>query len=133
MKSWVWWLVVLGGLYVLISSLVKFKPGVPSDGVQWQTWLGINVAAAIRAALGGGDTTIAATTNGAHMTDSLHYQGFAADLRAHDLAAALQETWFQILRAALSPFGYDVLLEDEGTANAHIHIEYDPKAGRSLA
>jgi hypothetical protein len=73
---------------------------------------------------------VTATTNGHHMSGSLHYRGLAFDLRIHQLGSyAKQRSLYSCLKsniAQLFPDLYDVMAEDFGGANAHIHVEASP-------
>ena len=57
----------------------------------------------------------------------IHYQGLAEDYRTKDIfPVSLKPTMFAQLRAILGS-DYDVIFEDEGTPNEHLHVEYDPR------
>lgn len=57
-----------------------------------------------------------------HMDGSKHYDGKAVDLRSHVLQnPSLVRMYIQ---NAVGP-QFTVLFEDEGTSNAHIHIQFD--------
>ena len=63
--------------------------------------------------------------DGTHMAGSKHYNGNAVDIRSHDLHG-IQALMVVHLKKQLGD-RYDVLLEDPGGPNEHIHIEYDPR------
>lgn len=65
---------------------------------------------------------ITSTTEGQHMTNSLHAKGLAIDVRTRNLSYGDRTELFNDLTAALSQMGFDIVLEGD-----HIHIEYDPK------
>lgn len=70
---------------------------------------------------------IRAVENGKHMMGSCHYSGDAIDLRSKNFLRLEDKLDFLnrvILRLGK---GYEGLLEAQGTANEHFHIEYDPK------
>jgi hypothetical protein len=73
---------------------------------------------------------VSATTGGTHMAGSLHYRGMAFDLRVRHLGDhPKQRSVHACLKRTIEdnyPRLYDVLLEDAGGANAHIHIEASP-------
>lgn len=81
------------------------------------------------------DGKIWITTAREERDSGLHPHDRALDIRTHNLFVGLEidgerrkknlEMLAQALRARLGP-GYDVLLEDAGTPNEHIHIECDP-------
>jgi len=68
----------------------------------------------------GRDAIITYTTNGRHRQNSLHYSGYAIDLRTRDLTSSQKGQAAEILRGALG-VNYDVIVEP-----THIHLEYDP-------
>ncbi len=70
------------------------------------------------------ELTVTSLLDGVHSTKSLHYRGYAIDLRTK--GTGLAERLFQELQRAL-PSDYDVVLEDKDGENEHIHIEWDPK------
>lgn len=73
---------------------------------------------------------VTATTNGHHMPGSLHYRGLAFDLRVKHLGEyPKQRSVYTCLKHTIQeqyPNLYDVLLEDGGGVNAHIHCEASP-------
>lgn len=56
-----------------------------------------------------------------HSAGSDHYSGNALDLRCNHVTATQCKQWVFSLQAALGP-GYDVIFEDYGNANNHVHI-----------
>ena len=73
----------------------------------------------------GGKTTITSANDGTHGTLSLHYNGNALDFRTKDFYGNKQALLLD-LKERLGE-NFDVLLEDEGKPNEHVHLEYDPK------
>ena len=72
---------------------------------------------------------ITSCKDGKHGKNSYHYQGLAADLRTKGTGLPRQIRDDLVL--ALAPLGFDVLLEDEGGTNEHVHMEFDlKKAGK---
>lgn len=67
---------------------------------------------------------ITSATDGSHSAGSIHGSGHALDLRCRERNACIK--WAGILKQALGP-GYDVMFEDWGGANNHLHLEYDGK------
>lgn len=59
-------------------------------------------------------------------SNSLHYQGRAVDIRAHDIPHNTAEIICSHVKQYLGRF-YDLILEGEGD-NYHFHLEYDPGA-----
>lgn len=64
---------------------------------------------------------VTAVTDSAHVGASLHYVGYAMDLRTKHVPVEKQEAVRAEIAARLSP-QYDVVLEQD-----HIHIEFQPK------
>ncbi len=62
-----------------------------------------------------------------HMQSSLHYRDLALDFRTHDLPSpAKKQEFAKVVKRRLGR-DYDVILEDMGLPNEHLHVEYDPK------
>jgi len=68
--------------------------------------------------------TVTSGTDGEHGDDSLHYDGLALDFRTKDLSPRLKQQMIADVRDELGG-SYDVVLEFAGSANEHLHIEYD--------
>lgn len=72
------------------------------------------------------DVTITAGRNGQHMPGSMHGHDRALDVRSKNFPSREAKALFlSLVLKRLGP-GYQGLLEAEGTANEHFHIEYDP-------
>jgi len=67
--------------------------------------------------------TVTSITDGKHSKTSRHYLGLAADLRTNDILADNTDEIYAALKKALPEFF--VLLEHVGTANEHIHIQFN--------
>jgi hypothetical protein len=65
--------------------------------------------------------TVTAGTDGVHMPGSLHYKGFALDIRSRDLNAQVSLPLQRAISKALGA-RYDFVVESD-----HFHVEYDPK------
>ena len=65
---------------------------------------------------------ITSASDGKHGPNSLHYKGKALDLRTKNLRPEQVHPVYVALNEALSPGGFDVVLETD-----HIHVEFDPK------
>jgi hypothetical protein len=71
--------------------------------------------------------TVTSLCDSKHSDKSKHYIGAAMDIRVNSIPSVAQvELLQQQIMIRLSN-EYDVVLEGRGTANAHIHIEFDPK------
>lgn len=64
---------------------------------------------------------ITSLSDGTHKQGSLHYRGYAADLRTRDIPPQNVPTLVRDLRRSLGT-DFDVVVEGD-----HIHIEYDPQ------
>jgi hypothetical protein len=69
--------------------------------------------------------TITSIEDGTHRPGSLHYAGLAFDIRLNDIPNAMHE---KLTAAVASVIGsaYDVVHENHGTPNDHLHVEFDP-------
>lgn len=109
--------------------MIVFKQGVRAHGVDGTLWHALWVAHEAFLEIGMRELVVTALRNGAHRTASLHYVGFAADIRSKSIpTAALKQSVLVRIQDALGQ-EYDVVLEDVSTENEHIHIEFQPKAG----
>lgn len=61
-----------------------------------------------------------------HSRGSKHYEDAALDFRTKTLSKKDKHALIAALKKRLDR-DYDVILEDEGGANEHLHVEYDPK------
>lgn len=106
-----------------MPSLLRFVAGVVVPKVT------IIAAAAINAANQIGLTTTMFVTSGndrVHSRGSKHYTDEALDFRTKHLTTKQKHLWARTIKARLGR-DYDVILEDEGGNNEHLHVEYDPK------
>ena len=105
---------------------MRFKPGISIRAIKPELVLGLTVADSVYRTEGF-DLIITEVTGGHHLTNSLHYQGLAADLRSHNIAN--QEQKFDLVAKLHLALGqdWDIVLEGLSTDNEHVHIEYSPK------
>jgi len=98
---------------------VSFKKGVCLFGLQQETLFAIDVCARIFDA---NDISFVITSakDGVHSDYSLHYKGFAFDIRVWEIPNDITAYCQKILHEL--GINYQVLNEDD-----HIHVEYDPK------
>jgi hypothetical protein len=109
---------------------------VQHDGLTVEMYFALGVADALKKQMFGKDLVVTSLLDGTHNPGSLHPLGKAADLRTLDLTVDERIRWHTVLKAALSPMGFDVVWEGgvgatPATTGAHIHVEYDPK-GRTF-
>lgn len=67
------------------------------------------------------DLTLTAITDGKHSRGSLHYAGYAADLRTRDIAKELIPKIIEDSKISLGD-EFDIIFE-----STHIHLEWQPK------
>ena len=101
---------------------MKLKPGVRLEGLSPQMAL---AALIVQSCYDSASCTITSANDGQHSEKSLHYSGNALDFRTKDYFGD-KRMLVNAVRKALGP-EFDVVFEDEGTPNEHLHVEYDPK------
>ena len=94
--------------------------GAKVNGIQPEMILAFVIASHIYKEYGI-DCVITEATGAKHSLGSLHYVGFAIDLRTRDMSENMAEIIVTRLKEALGD-QYDVVLESD-----HIHIEFQPK------
>jgi conjugal transfer mating pair stabilization protein TraG len=111
--------------------MLRLKSDVKIDKLQPQMVLCLSVVEAAFKDRGYYDTMITSGNDGVHMVGSLHPLGRALDFRTNMVQDMVAKKRGDVLRdialsiASALP-GYDVLLEDVGLPNEHLHIEFDP-------
>jgi len=108
--------------------MLKIKSGVHLTGLRPEmTPVLVNAATVFGNC--GVDAVITAGVDGSHSRGSLHYVGLALDFRLKHIATLEQKA--TVLNAMLASLGalYDVVWEDAGGINEHLHVEYQPKQG----
>ena len=109
--------------------MIGLKSGVSLKGLQASTTLAIFAVHELFMSKGI-KFTITSCNDGDHMVGSLHYKGFAFDVRTHDIVLQSRGTYLTSLvtevKTMLGP-EFDVLLEDLAGPNEHMHVEFDPK------
>jgi len=108
---------------------MKTKATVKLDGCCFQ----IGYAAAVaeetinKATTGQVACVITSAHDSTHHNGSLHYVGRAIDVRTREMSAGQQQEVLSVCKLKLAPLGFDVVMEAD-----HLHIEYDPKPGRTF-
>ncbi len=109
---------------------LRVKEGVSIRGLQPQMFHAWNVAGEVYDEVSNADCILTAGVDGKHGHGSLHYVGFAIDLRIRNLdggdgitASTMRRAGVvkEHLKERLGP-EYDVVLESN-----HFHIEFQPK------
>jgi hypothetical protein len=106
-------------------AAIILKPGVRIRGLQPEMLLALFVAEHEYSA-NGRALVLTSALDGVHSAKSLHYQGLAVDIRSKTLTESDQKRRVAGAIAAALGECYEVLLEDEGGHNEHIHIELSP-------
>jgi hypothetical protein len=107
---------------------MKYKPGVvlplDMDVRMFIAFDAVRDVFALRGHLG--EPVITSVADGKHSSNSYHYKGRAFDLRTKSTGSA---RFIEAeLKERLSHLGFDVVLEDLGGRNEHIHVELDKRA-----
>ncbi len=104
---------------------MRFKQGVKFKGVQPEMVLALIRVGSLF------DSfkipfIVTSISDGIHSKNSLHYKGYAVDLRSkHIQTNELKLALLSDIKEALGD-EFDVILEHVGKENEHIHIEFDP-------
>lgn len=104
---------------------MKIKKGASLQGLQIEMRPVLIEADAIWSELGE-ELVITSGTDGEHSAGSLHYYGYAVDLRTRYFTQEQKFNAFASLVEALEYDGYDIYLHD-----THIHVEYDAIKGEN--
>lgn len=109
--------------------MLKLKTGVNPKGVQPELLLAVQIVTQIYKEYGY-DTVITSLFDGKHGAHTLHQRDGicrAVDFRTKHLHTIDKSLLVRMIQEALGD-SYDVLLEQEGAPNEHLHVEYDPPA-----
>jgi hypothetical protein len=110
-----------------MKTVLRLKDGVLWVGTRLETVTAILRIWELFDSLNIPELTVTSLLDGRHMTGSKHPKGEAVDIRTHGLGTDLPPVLVQKIKTILGP-GYDVILENRGTPNEHIHVEWDPKS-----
>jgi hypothetical protein len=99
--------------------MLSLKRGVKVGGLKPETVLAISISHSIYLKHSY-ELTVTSIMDGKHSKNSLHYNGYAFDLRTNNLKGNDATLITNELSEALGD-DYDVVLEKD-----HIHVEYDP-------
>lgn len=113
-------------------ALLHIKNGVSATDIKVELLDGL-LALAVVFHLAEQLLVITALRDGTHKPLSLHYRGYAADLRARHIPKDRLGPLLQQIKVALGP-SWDVLLEYDKNQVPHFHLEYDPQhdGGKTL-
>jgi len=104
--------------------MIRFKHGCKINGLATEI---VATYPVIEAAYGEQTAVITHALDGKHGWGSLHYIGHAIDLRTRHLEDGGAKRIVTLLKEWLTD-EFDVVLEDEGLENEHIHLEFQPKS-----
>lgn len=99
---------------------MKLKQGVTLEGAKPELLRALEIADSVYIDLASREVVVTSIKDGKHGVNSLHYSGYAADLRIRDLTPTQEANIYSELKHILGN-DYDVVLEID-----HIHLEYDP-------
>lgn len=109
---------------------MKLKSSVNLNGVQPPVWFAMGALEAVCQLYTERPLTVT-SANDSH-TDKLHPKGLAFDVRTKDMNAEQKSQVFAHANLVLNPLGFDLVFENPGGPNEHIHIEFDLKPGEQL-
>ena len=107
------------------------KQGVSLKDLQPQMAIAYAIVQDIYRQLGYG-CTITSGNDGTHMAGSCHYTGDALDFRTHHLERPDFRVMMDEIKAALGQ-EFDVVIENVGEPNEHLHIEFQLRGTRNAA
>lgn len=102
---------------------MKLKPGVKLKDLSPQMALAALVVFSLYDKRGA-ECVITSANDSKHGTNSLHFRGGALDFRTKNYVG--DKKWLRDEIADCLGEEFDVVLEDLGEDNEHLHVEYDP-------
>jgi hypothetical protein len=104
-------------------SLLKFQAGVQVPWVCYIAAATVNAANVLGLKV---DMLVTSGNDKVHARGSKHYTDEALDFRTKHLKSADKLALRNAVKQRLGR-EFDVILEDEGGNNEHLHVEHDPK------
>lgn len=106
--------------------MIYTKSGVSVNGIKPEILFAVYVASLILKEMGV-DTVITSALDGQHSRTSLHYVGYAVDIRMRYFTSIenARAATNNITRALTNE--YDVILEWGDGSAPHLHVEFQPK------
>lgn len=105
-----------------------YKHGVDLSGLDASIWWALGYIERLYEDRGY-KLVVTSGREGVHSVKSLHYKGFAVDLRTHDMSVIDREIVLAKGKLKFFPLGYDFVYEST-PGEEHFHLEYDPKPTR---
>jgi|TARA_R110000824_G_scaffold216127_3_gene402723 uncharacterized protein YcbK (DUF882 family) len=101
--------------------MIRKKEGVLVNGLKPEILFGLQIAEGYFESMGISEVVVTSVVDGVHSQGSLHYVGYAADLR---IWAIEDNELDEFARGLSEELGveFDVVLETD-----HIHMEFQPK------
>lgn len=106
--------------------MISIKDGAKIDGLKPEILAGLMIVEKVMSHFGF-DTVVTEGTGGEHMVGSLHYTGYALDIRCKHIELPSKKHEIMLEAKAMLGENYDFILENEGKDDQHFHMEYDPK------
>lgn len=109
------------------DMIVKLKKGVSVKGIKPEMAIAVPIIAGVWEQFEQKELVITSARDGKHSTNSLHYQGYAFDLRIWGFKKEELDKVVEALQIAFngvpgnSSGDWDIVLESD-----HIHLEFDP-------
>jgi hypothetical protein len=101
---------------------IKTKSGVKINGLKPEMVMGLVIAEGYFSSAGVPDMVVTSAVDGVHGFGSLHYVGYAVDLRIWGIESGFLPKFVEGLSSDLGE-EFDVVLESD-----HIHVEFQPKS-----
>ena len=103
---------------------MRLKPGVELANLQPALIVALMIVNDEYKSIGC-ELTITSVNDGVHGNKSRHYWGGAFDARTKDVDDAIKSELIESIKAKLGE-EFNVLFEDEGEANEHLHVSWRP-------
>ena len=105
---------------------ITFKDAsVKANKIRPEIFSAIATAADVWENYGADELVVTSLNDGSHRQGSYHYTGDAVDIRSKNLPSSAAKRNARDLLAARLGKDFDVILEDLGGPNEHVHIEHD--------